>query len=171
MAQQYISDAGAITIPGAYPEITVTAPASGLATTGVIALIGEADAGPDYTKELPLSLNAFGPDQLADVVAKYKSGPLVDAFRGGATPANDPDIQGAPNLFVLVKTNPSVAASGTVLNNAAGTYGTLLAKSQGQLGNLVYYNIAAAAAEVRPTTGAFTLLVPIAQFDMSVRIN
>lgn len=170
MAQQYISDAGALTIPDAYPEVTVSAAASGLSTTGVVALIGEADAGVDYTKESSLSKNVFGPDQLADVVAKYKSGPLVDAFRGGATPANDPDIQGAPSLFVLVKTNPSVAASGTVLNNASTTYGTLTALSPGALGNLVYYSVAG-VSEVKPTTGSFTFLPPIGSTNISLRIN
>lgn len=171
MAQQFITDAGALIIPGAYPSITVQNGASGLSTTGVLALVGEADAGPDYTLETDLNNNSFGPDQLAAVVSKYQTGSLVDAFRGAATPANDPNIIGAPNRFVLIKTNPSGKASTTLLNNAAGTYGTLSDKSYGALGNMFYYSIAAKATEVKPTTGSFTYLPPIAAFNMSVRIS
>ena len=39
------------------------------------ALGGEAEAGPDYSLEDELGDNSFGPDQLAEVIAKYKSGP------------------------------------------------------------------------------------------------
>lgn len=171
MAQQFITTAGALTIPGAYPTITVQSGASGLSTTGVIALVGEADAGPDYTLESDLTQNSFGPDQLAAVVSKYKSGPIVDAFRGAAVPANDTDIVGAPSRFFIVKTNPSVKASSLLLNNAAGTYATLQDQSYGALGNMIYYSVAAKTTEVKPTTGAFTFLVPIAAFDMSIRLN
>jgi hypothetical protein len=171
MAQQYITDAGALVIPGAYPSITVQNGASGLSTTGVLALVGEADAGPDYSLEVDLNENSFTPDQLAAVVNKYKTGWLVDAFRGATAPANDPNIIGAPNRIVLVKTNPSGKAQSTLLNNAASTYGTLKDKSYGALGNMIYYSIDAATTEVKPTTGAFTYLPPISALDMSVRIS
>jgi hypothetical protein len=171
MAQQFISSNGALTVPGAYPTITVQSGASGLSTNGVIALVGEADAGPDYTLETDLNANSFGPDALAAILSKYKSGPLVDAFRGASVPANDPDIVNAPSKFVLVKTNPSVKATTTLLNNAAGTYATLQDQSYGALGNMIYYSVAAKTSEVKPTTGAFTFLVPIGAFDMSIRLN
>lgn len=171
MAQQYITDNGTLTVPGAYPSIKVINGASGLSTTGVIALVGEANAGPDYTLESDLSVNAFGPDQLAAVISKYKSGDLVDAFRGASQAANDPNIQGAPQSFILVKTNPSGQATSALLNNASGTYATLKDLSYGLLGNLIYYSVSAAASEVKPTTGAFTFLPPIAATDMSIRIN
>lgn len=171
MAQQYITDAGALIIPGAYPSITVQNGAAGLSTTGVIALVGEADAGPDYSLETDLDSNTFGPDELGAVVSKYKSGPLVDAFRGAAAPANDPDIQGAPSRFVMVKTNASAKATGTLLKVGGGTYATIQDQSYGELGNLFYYTVAAKAAEVKPTTGPFTFLPPIASLNMDVRVN
>lgn len=171
MAQQYFSDAGALTIPGAYPEITVQNSASGLSTTGIIALVGEASAGPDYTLESSLNSNIFGPDQLADVIAKYKAGDLVDAFRCAAVPANDPNIQGSPAGFILVKTNPSSQASSALIKTGGGTYGTFTDRSYGAIGNLIYYIITQSTTEVKPTTGSFTFLPPIASLDMSVRLN
>lgn len=171
MAQSYITDAGALIIPGAYPTSTVQSGASGLATTGVIAIIGEADAGPDFTMELDLDLNRFSPDSLADVVAKYKTGRLVDAFRGAAVPANDPAITGAPSTFILVKTNSSAKASTLLAKVGGGTYGTLADKSFGKLGNLIYYTIAAKTPEVAPTTGPTTFISPVGTVNLGLRLN
>src|SRR6185436_10262674 len=171
MAQAFITDQGALIIPGAYPSITVQNGSAGLSTTGVIALVGEADAGPDVSLESDLASNAFGPDELGAVVSKYKTGSLVDAFRGASQAANDPNIQGAPQRFVMVKTNPSTKASSTLLKIGGGTYATLQDKSYGELGNLLYYIVTAKTSEVKPTTGAFTYLPPIASLNMNVRVN
>jgi hypothetical protein len=171
MAQQFITDAGVLIIPGAYPQIKVQSSTSGLSTTGVIALVGEADAGPDFTLESDLTANAFGPDALADVLAKYKSGPLVDAFRGASVPANDPDIVGSPSSFILVKTNPSAKASGILPKIGGGTYGLLEDKSYGKLGNLIYFSVAASTAESKPTTGSFTFIPPVGTVNTTLRAN
>jgi hypothetical protein len=172
MAQSYVTDAGVLIIPGAYPTVKVQNGASGLSTTGVIFLVGEADAGPDFTLESDLTLNAFGPDQAADVSAKYVSGPLVDAFKAAATPANDPDIVGAPNRFILVKTNPSTKASAALPKiGGVGSYATLFNKSYGQLGNLVYLTVAQKQAEVKPTTGLFTYIPPVGTVNVGLRVS
>ena len=102
MAQQYVTSAGTLIIPGARATYSVQTANSGLATSGVIMLVGEAESGPSFYEETDLATNAFGPNQLAQVVAKYKSGPLVDAFRAASVPANDPDILGSPSSFIFV---------------------------------------------------------------------
>lgn len=171
MAQSFTTTGGTLIIPSAVSSYQVLNGGSGLATSGVVFLVGEADAGPDYTLEPDLNLNVFGPSQLSDVVAKYKSGPIVDAFRIAAAPANDPDIQGAPGAFIIVKTNPSGKASSGLLKVNGGAYATLFDKSYGQIGNLIYYTIAAATAEVKPTTGAFTYIPPVGTVSYSLRVN
>lgn len=172
MAQQFITDDGVVLIiPGAYPSIKVQAGASGLSTTGVLALVGEADAGPDVTLETDLTANIFATDSLADVVAKYKSGPLVDAFRGACAAANDPDIVGSPNGIILVKTNPSTKATSNLLNLASAVYAPLQDKSYGKLGNLIYWTVAQATPETKPTTGAFTWIPPVGTVALSIRVN
>lgn len=164
MAMSYTtSDGVTLYLPGAYPSITVQPSPGGLAATGVIALVGEADQGPDYASEENLSLNFFGPSQSSAVVAKYKSGNLVDAFQACVAAANDPQIQGAPSRIYIVKTN--VGAKGTsgndLLKVGGGVYGVLADKSYGKLGNLIYWTVSSKTAEVVPSTGAFTFLVPM----------
>jgi hypothetical protein len=171
MALSFSTPAGTLLIPGAYSSYTVQTSNSGLSTNGVVALVGEADAGPDYTKESDLSLNFFGPDQLANVVAKYKTGNLVDAFRAVANPANDINILGAPSQIVFIKTNPSVKASASILKHDGSSYGTVADKSYGKLGNLIYVDVLTKTAEVVPTTGSFTWLPNAGTVNAELRVN
>jgi len=171
MAQSFITDQGTLIIPGGYPSIRVQTAASGLATSGVIMLVGEADQGPDFTLETDLeTTSAFGPDQLSSVVAKYKSGNLVDGFRAAAQASNDPQITGAPSRIILVKTNPSTKASATALTWGALTW-TLADRSFGKLGNLISFTVTAATSEVVPTTGSFTWIPNAGTTAYNVRIN
>lgn len=171
MAQSYVTDSGTLIIPGAYSAYKVQTANSGLATTGVLMLVGEADAGPDFTEEEDLQENAFGPDQLAEVVAKYKSGALVDAFRLASAPANDPNIVGAPSRIILVKTNAGTQATATLDNHAAADYAVIRDRSFGRSGNLIYTSVEADATEVVPTTSAFTFLPPTGGFTATIRAN
>lgn len=172
MALDLVTDQGTIFLPGAYVSTTVQATAGGLGTTGVIALVGEASSGLSFDQESDLAGNcSFGPDQYADVVAKYGSGPLVDAFVGAVHAANDDEIQGSPAQIVLVKTNQSGAASTTLPNYAATTWATLSAKVPGADGSLYSRTVTAATTEVVPTTGAFTFIPPIAATDIEFRVN
>jgi hypothetical protein len=170
MAQSFVTDAGVLIIPGAYPTVKVQNGASGLSTTGVIFLVGEADGGPDFTKEADLTLNSYGPDQVADVVAKYKSGPLVDAMKAAAQPANDPDIVGAPSLFYIIKTNPSTKASSGLTKFAGGSYSTLADKGYGQLGNLIYFEVDE-TSETSPGTNGYTYIGAVATTHVGFRVN
>jgi hypothetical protein len=171
MAQSYVTDAGALIIPSSSVTYSVAQSNSGLGTTGVLFLVGEADMGPDFTQESDIGLNAFGPDQMADVLAKYGSGPLVDAFRGANPAANDPQILGTFFRAILVKTNPSGKASATLAKFDASPYTTLQDQTFGKLGNLINYQVTAKQSETVPTTGKFACLLPIASTNVSVRVN
>lgn len=171
MAQSYVTDAGTLIIPGAYSSIKVETSTSGLATTGVLMLVGEADAGPRFDLEESLQDNSFGPDQLAQVVAKYRSGHLVDAFRAASAPANDPNIAGSPNRIILVKTNSSAKAKASMAKWDNSTYMELADKGYGKLGNLIYFDVTAATSEVVPTTGLTTWIPPNASLDLTLRVN
>jgi hypothetical protein len=158
MAQRYVTTEGELIIPGAYPSITVQKPNSGLATSGVIFLIGEADAGPAWSQEADLSVNFFAPTELDSVVAKYKSGNLVDAFRAAANPAKDPDLTGSPSFIYLIKSNVPTKASAVLARSGLAAYGTIADTSYGQLGNLLNVSVSQTIAESAPTTGSFTYI-------------
>lgn len=158
MAQRYVTDEGVLVIPGAYPSIKVQKQNSGLATTGVIFLVGEADAGPAHSQELDLSTNFFAPTELSDVIAKYKSGNVVDAMRAVANPANDTNIAGSPSFVYIVKTNASAKAQANMLRSGLSNYGVLADKSFGKLGNLLYSNVVEKQAEVAAETGLLTYI-------------
>lgn len=171
MALSYVSDQGVFKIPGSYPSITVENTASNLAVNGVIAIIGEASAGPAYTQVSDITAqSSYGPDEFGTVQALYKSGRIVDAFRGMVNAANDPNIQGSFNRVLILKTNESGKASSNLLKIGGGTYGTLSDANYGQLGNLIFYSTTA-TSEVKPTTGAFTLLSPIGTVNISLRAS
>lgn len=171
MALTYQGTEGTLIIPGAYSSIKVQTDNSGLAATGVLMIIGEADAGPDYSLEEDLESNAFGPDQVSAVVSKYRSGPIVDAFRAAAQPANDPSIQGAPNRIVIVKTNDSEKALLELKRWDATTYNYLADKSYGKLGNLIYASVEAKSSEIVPTTGLFTWIPTVGTVAYEIRVD
>jgi hypothetical protein len=173
MALNYTTDAGTMTIPSAgVSSITVATSNSGLSTNGVLMLVGEADAGPRFDAEASLQDNAYGPDEISAIVAKYGSGPLVDACIQAANPSNDPNIVGGPALIIPVKTNQSTKAKASLSLFGGGSYGVSIAdKSYGKNGNLINFQIIQKTAEVAPTTGAFTLLVPNAAISAEVRAN
>src|SRR6266851_4496983 len=162
---------GQFNIPGAYADFGTQETNSGLATTGVLLLVGEADGGPDYTQELDLDLNSFGPNDLSAVIAKYVSGPIVDGFKGAVSASKDPDITGAPQLIKLVKTNPSAKATLALTKVAGGSYGTLQDNNFGKLGNLFIGSVIAAPAEVVPTTGLNTYISPTGVTTLNVRVD
>lgn len=125
MAITHSTTLGTLVKPGAYATYRVLSEPAGLASTGVLMLVGEATTGPHYTTDT-LKDNWFGPDQVATVRAKYGSGPIVDAFVNAIRPSTDPEIPGAPTRIYIAKTN-----KGTKGSLALGTYGTLQTKLEG----------------------------------------
>jgi hypothetical protein len=153
MALTYVSTDGTLVIPSA-PAQWQTAPNnSGVSTTGVVILVGEADVGPDFSSESDISSNFFGPRQFAAVRAKYGSGHIVDAYRLLTAPSLDAGVRGAPAGVYIVKTNKGVKATGTL-----GTFGVLEAKSEGDLGNLCGYSVTEKVEQVLPSVSAAYVL-------------
>jgi hypothetical protein len=183
MALQYVTPDGVLTVPGSYASYKVAPNNSGLATTGTVFLVGEADAGPSYVDEGNLLYqNSFGPDQKADVVAKYMSGQVVDAYSMAVAASADPGITGSVNRIIIAKTNTSVKSSSAILalgkadgtfagTAAGGAYGTLTAKSAGQKGNLISRTITESVEESLPTTGPFVLCAAPVSTTVNIRVN
>lgn len=171
MAQTFVTDSGTLVIPSAVSKITVQTNNSGIATSGTLMFVGEAEQGPGYASEVKLEDNAFGPDQLSDVIAKYGSGPIVDAFRASCVASADVNITGSFSKGIIVKTNASVAASASLLKYDSTSYGTLLAKLEGKKGNLITYKVTADTAEVIPTTGSFTFIPNVGTVNAELRIS
>ncbi len=169
MAIQLVTTSGVLTIPGAYNTIQALQTVTGLSATGVVAIIGEADGGADFSSET--SVPVFGPDQVATVKAKYISGPIVDAMGILANPVSDPQITGVLSSAVIVKTNKSNKASGTLLNSVGGTYGTLYDQNFGVPGNRISYQVSAATTEAPATSGAFTFIGPTRAATANLRLN
>lgn len=176
MAKQLVTDSGILKRPGAYGKYTVQSAPAGLATTGVLMLVGEAEGGQHWSAESDLETNAFGPDSLAEVAAKYGSGPLVDAFRGAISASADPDIVGSFNRAILVKTNSGTKSSAALTRLVgSGTWATMYDKSFGLKGNKIQMSVTSAQAEVVPTTGSFTYIPVVGtagiNCNLALRVN
>lgn len=137
--------------PGSYFDVEVKSTPVGVASSGNIVIIGEADGGAalksiDSANGDVLKDNFYTPDQLAQVQKKYISGPIVDAFRALTSASSDANITGAPNRIYIAQTNQTVKAQATI----ASAYGTLKDKNSGVDGNKYSYQVSQASAEVAP---------------------
>lgn len=129
--------------PGAYSR-SQTSPDGGgqSAETGVLFIIGEADAGPGGSDE---GIQRYSAAALNQLKAKYRSGPLVDAAKAAAAPSRTPGIGGA-GTYLVWKTNASDQASLALANS----YATAKAREYGIGGNrITYKNVL--SAETAPT--------------------
>lgn len=172
MAFSYISDDGELIVPGAYSKIQVAPNTSGLASSGIIMLVGESESGPSYADEgTDLYKNLFGPDQKADVITKYGSGPLVDAYQALTAASADSQITGQVNRVLFAKTNTSAKATSTLTALDSTTYGILTASAGGAPGNLILRTVTAKPSEVIPTTGSFILATPSLTTTVNFRVN
>jgi hypothetical protein len=154
--------------PGAYFETSVKSTPVGVASSGNIVIIGEADAGNSSAEE-SLKDNFFTPDQADRVIQKYVSGPIVDAFRILASPSSDSNITGSANRIYIAKTNTGAKASAVV----APTYGTLASKNQGKDGNKIFYQVTQLEDEVGPSVvgSAIADYSLLAGAEFGVRVN
>lgn len=173
MAQSF-TDSNGITYvnPGTYVTLTVQPSAAQIATAGVVTIIGEADQGPDWTAEPDLSQNMFTPSQYGAILAKYRSGRVVDASKQLIQAANDPAIVGAVSLIRIIKTNPSIAAYALVARPGFGNFAKITSDIPGMPGNLINYASAIAQAEQAPSTGAFAYIPPSpGSVSFNLRVN
>ena len=157
MSQRIVTPWLSTNIPGAYTNTQVISNASGLATSGVVLIMGEAAGGPDYSVTT-LANNFFGPSALNTVRSIYTSGPIVDAFAALSASSNDPDISGAPSSIYIVKTNKGSQASSVIKTHTASAYGTLQASNYGVGGNQFSYTITSLQDEVAPTITGNTIV-------------
>lgn len=173
MAASFQTDSGQLLIePAAVASFRASQAAAGLPTTGVIVLVGEAAAGPDFTEEgVDLEDNAFGADQEAEVVAKYGSGPLVQAYKGAIKALADEQITGSVGSVIIAKTNVSAKATLALTNWADAAYNTLADKNYGKAGNLLSAVVTANTSEVVPTTSSFTYIPGAGTIAYSIRAN
>lgn len=173
MAQQYQTTDGNLIIPSSVASVKVQQQNAGLAVSGVIALVGEAESGPAWNQET-LDLDdvaSFGPGQVGAVVAKFKSGPLVDAFRAAVVSSQDPNIVGAPSRIICIKTNAGTQATATLSKVTGGTYATALTIGRGRLTNQLYMTVDAPVSETAPATGNFTWINNVGTSNVSIRTN
>jgi len=171
MALQAVTADGVMTIPGPYGTFRVQTNPQGVATSGILVLMGEADRGPDYLSETSLAGTFFGPDEVGRAGAKYGSGPLVDAIRIAAQAANDPDIQGSPQGFYLIKTNAAGKAGVSLARAGLTAYGTLYDQSFGEPGNLISAVLTEAPAEIAPHVQSAYIPTGSGSSTLRLRVN
>lgn len=137
--------------PGAYSKTTIDIGGGfPVGPAGLIAVIGEADAGAPGSAEVDISNNRFTADQMPQIRSKYRSGSFVDAAGFLFAPAADAAIPSGAQTVWFYKTNESVRASKVL----ASSYGTLRALEWGIGGNRLTATITN-TAEVAPViTGA-----------------
>lgn len=172
MAQSYVTDDGVVLYePGSVVSTKIIAGQGGIATAGVVTLIGESDEGPHWSQEEDLDLNVFGPDEIAEVTRKYGSGRLVDAFRAIVAASADAAIVGSVSAIKLVKTNDSAEATSLLSRPGFGNYAILAARVEGASGNLIKYKIEISQQEVAPTTGSIVYTPSSAPITFKLRNN
>lgn len=155
-------------VPDSAISISTNVNVSANSTTGVLAIVGEADAGPSFSQDgangSKLSANSFSPGDINQVLAKYKSGRLVDAFLG-AVAAYSAGLTASFNRIILVKTNDSNQAS------MALSTGGIVAKIGGLDGNNIQLSVATSTLEKAPTTGDVSYVPQAAAQTLQVRVN
>lgn len=170
MAVSLVTENGLAYIPDAYASFRVASIPSGLAVQGILVLIGEAAQGAAHSEETSLDAAFFGPNQGPEVLAKYGSGPLVDAYNVAVAPSSDPNISGAPAGIYLLKTNVSTKASASLLRAGLSNYGTMYDKNYGLPGNGISYTVTENASEVAPVA-TFSYIPTPAAATLGVRVN
>lgn len=133
--------------PGAYSQsITTPDASSGNNATGILLILGEADAGMSGAAE---GLQQFSAAAFNQMAQKYKSGPILDAAKAAIAPSRTPGINGASTFYVW-KTNSSSAASLSLAN----AYDTLSAAEYGIGGNRITYRNTLSSESAIAVTGS-----------------
>lgn len=137
-----INFAGAnIRKPGAYSSTKVNL--SGgfpLAATGIVAIIGESAGGAPGSSD---GVQTFTSEDIASLIDKYRSGPIVDAARLLIAPARDARVVNGASLIRVYKTNASLQASKSFPNAAAANLFTITSANWGDDENLISVKIEA----------------------------
>lgn len=156
MSQRLVTPYVNTNIPGTYVNYQVLTQPTGVSSSGIAVIMGEANGGPSY-EQIAIKNNFFTPDQLQQVTQIYTSGQIVDAFTAITSPSNDPNITGTATQVYIQKTNTGTIAQATLLNAAPATYGTLSDINYGVLGNQDQYQVLSVNAEAAPTVQGATV--------------
>lgn len=156
--------------PGSYSKTTIkTGGGFPIGAAGLVALIGEADAGRPGAQLTNLADNVYTADQMPQLRNEYRSGPIADAVSWLFSPASDAAIpNGAQNVWIY-KTNASTRATLAL----AASYGTIRAREWGVGGNRISAQITA-VGETAPAASASsasfdeTTILTGAKFDLYV---
>jgi hypothetical protein len=155
--------------PGSYSKTNIDLGGGfPLGPAGLVAVIGEADAGAPGAQEVNIANNRFQADQISSIRNKYRSGPIADSAAMLFAPAADAAIPGGAQTVWFYKTNASVRATLAL----ATTYGTARATEWGVGGNKVSVKnvlISETAATVASTAPFDANTVSAGNF--SVRVN
>lgn len=128
--------------PGAYSKFKVDNSAgSPLESSDTLFLIGEAALGAPGAVD---GIQAFAASQLPDLIAKYGSGPIIDAAVASVRPSNTPGVGGAGRILVY-KTNQSTQASANLLQGG-NTMFTVRDRAWGAPGNELSVIVAAGSS-------------------------
>lgn len=172
MAQSFTTQDGITLInPGTYVSVSVKPNQGNIAAAGVVTIIGEAEEGPGFLDESDLSEAAYTPSQYGQVLQKYGSGRIVDAFKAIISAANDPNILGAVNLVRIVKTNQSSKGSASISGSTAQSFANVLSRKAGLSSNLIKFKSEIAQSEIAPTTGSFCYVPSSSSASFSLRVN
>jgi hypothetical protein len=155
--------------PGAYSRTTIDLGGGfPIGPAGLIAVIGEADAGKPGAEEINIANNRFGGDQLISIREKYGKGNLVDAANFLFAPGSDAAIPSGAQTVWMYKTNSSTQASYAL----ASAYGTAKAREYGIGGNRLTYKsvlVAESAPSQLGTTIDEQAMAGTESFDLSIR--
>lgn len=122
--------------PGAYSRTTIDLGGGfPIGPAGLVAVLGEADAGAPGAQEVNIADNRFGGDQLVTIRDKYRSGNIVDAASFLFAPGSDAAIPSGAQTVWFYKTNNSTQASLAL----ASAYGTVESREWGVGGNRITY--------------------------------
>lgn len=170
MAVSLATENGVVYIPGAIASFKVASTPSGVATSGILVLMGESSQGPAASEETTLADAFYGPNQAGEVTAKYGEGAIVDAFNIACVPSSDDEITGAPAGIYILKTNVSTKASASMVRSGLTAYGVLADKNYGEPGNGVSFVMSENASEVAATS-TFSYVPTPAAATLALRVN
>lgn len=133
--------------PGSYSKTNIDLGGGfPLGPAGLIAVIGEADAGAPGAQEINIAQNRFTADQLVQVRNKYRSGQIADSAAMLFAPAADAAIPSGAQTVWYYKTNNSTRANLVALTG----YGTVQSLEWGIGGNRISYK-SVLVGETAPT--------------------
>lgn len=153
-----------VATPGVYSSFQVVGSFANITPSPRnILIVGEATEGAPAS-EVELKENYF--NDLADVIAEYQSGPIVDAALQLFTTQPDRYFNGQVGRVYVAKTNQSTAAFRVLANS----YGSLKSNRYGDIGNFFKSKISDISSESLPSD-SFSWLPVAGVSPMDVAVN